>query len=112
MFKEVGIIEKYGSGIKRVRQIMSRAGALEPEFEVIADTFKVTLFPLPISTHGGVKELLALINRNPGMNVSQLCEIIQVPKRSLERYLQKLRNEGKIEFKGAFKTGGYFIKRN
>jgi ATP-dependent DNA helicase RecG len=45
IFKEAGIIEKYGSGIKRVRQSMAEAGALTPVFEIIAQNFKVTLFP-------------------------------------------------------------------
>jgi ATP-dependent DNA helicase RecG len=28
----------------------------------------------------------------------------------LERWLKQLREEGKIEFRGAPKTGGYFLK--
>jgi ATP-dependent DNA helicase RecG len=45
IFKEAGIIEKYGSGIKRVMQSMADAGSPAPVFEAIADNFKVTLFP-------------------------------------------------------------------
>ncbi|MGB9499500.1 MAG: ATP-binding protein [Dissulfuribacterales bacterium] len=32
IFKEAGIIEKYGSGIKRVRLTMTRAGAPAPPY--------------------------------------------------------------------------------
>jgi len=30
-------------------------------------------------------------------------------KRTIERWLRKLKNEGKIEFIGSSKTGGYWI---
>jgi len=46
IFKEAGIIEKYGSGIKRVRQAMADIGSSEPIFEILGDNFKVTLFPI------------------------------------------------------------------
>jgi hypothetical protein len=34
---------------------------------------------------------------------------MNIPKRTIERWLQKLRNDGKIEYRGVAKTGGYFI---
>ncbi|WP_262492533.1 hypothetical protein [Niabella ginsenosidivorans] len=37
-------------------------------------------------------------------------EQIKVPKRTIERWLTILRNENKIEFRGAPKTGGYWKK--
>ncbi len=69
MFKEAGIIEKYGSGIRRVREIMEAAGASEPAFEVIGNSFKVTMFPVAPSSfggvNGGVNELLEFIEAKP-----------------------------------------------
>jgi hypothetical protein len=41
IFKEAGMIEKYGSGIIRVMQSMADAGAPAPVFEIIANNFKV-----------------------------------------------------------------------
>ncbi|MCD6533657.1 MAG: AAA family ATPase, partial [Deltaproteobacteria bacterium] len=56
IFKEAGVIEKYGSGIKRVRQTMKEAKAAAPQFEIIANFFKVTLFPSGVNggVNGGV----------------------------------------------------------
>lgn len=112
IFKEAGIIEKYGSGIKRVRQTMIRTGAPEPLFETIADSFKVTLYPVNDSVSGGVSggvsELLEFINSNPGKNARQIQHQLSIPQRTLERLLKKLRDQGKIEFRGAPKTGGYY----
>ena len=84
----------------------------------LADTFKVALFPIPVSedggvsggVDGGVNELLDVIHHNPGVNVSRLRAMLQISKRTLERHLHKLRDDKKIEFRGAPKTGGYFIK--
>ena len=34
----------------------------------------------------------------------------EVTKRTIERWIKQLKNEDKIEFRGAPKTGGYFLK--
>jgi predicted HTH transcriptional regulator len=43
-FKEVGIIERYGSGIVRVRKICREYGVKEPDFNEIAGGFQVILY--------------------------------------------------------------------
>ncbi len=57
---------------------------------------------------GGVNELLVFINSNPGLKTAQIKEAFDHPQRTLERWLKQLRDEGKIEFRGAPKTGGYY----
>jgi len=37
---------------------------------------------------------------------------LKISKRTLERQLKKLKDEGKIEFKGSAKTGGYWIVKS
>jgi len=44
VFKEAGMIEKYGSGIKRVIEQFLKYGLPEPKFENLKDFFKVTVF--------------------------------------------------------------------
>ena len=39
----------------------------------------------------------------------ELSEQLHVPAKTIERWIKKLRDENKIIFKGAPKTGGYFI---
>ena len=107
IFKEAGIIEKYGSGIKRVRQSMAEAGALSPVFEIIAQNFKVTLFPGG-GVSGGVNDLLDYIKDNPGKKSREIKTALNLPQRTLERWLKELREQNKIRFQGAPKTGGYF----
>ncbi|HMD68327.1 MAG TPA: ATP-binding protein, partial [Chitinivibrionales bacterium] len=42
IFKEAGIIEKYGSGIRRIRESFKKASNREPLFEEIGEGFMVT----------------------------------------------------------------------
>jgi ATP-dependent DNA helicase RecG len=111
IFKEAGIIEKYGSGIKRVIQSMTESGALPPVFEIIAQNFKVTLFPgggVSGGVSGGVNDLLIYIKNNPGKKSKEIKTALNLPQRTLERWLKELREQNKIIFQGAPKTGGYF----
>jgi len=62
---------------------------------------KVTLFPLD----GGVSTLLGFIKENPGKKTAEIRNALNLPQRTLERLLKQLRDEDKIEFRGAPKTG-------
>lgn len=89
---------------------------IEPVFEEIADGFRVVLFNEKLEVaekdggvNGGVNDLFILISENPGVNTKTLTEKMDTPKRTIERWLKQLREEEKIEFRGAPKTGGYFV---
>jgi ATP-dependent DNA helicase RecG len=60
----------------------------------------------------GVNDLLRIITDNPGVNAKQFHVYFDVTDRTVERWIKQLREENKIEFKGAPKTGGYFFKEN
>ena len=100
IFKEAGLIEKYGSGIKRIRQAMLSAGAREPVFEIIGNFFKVTLFPITGGVNGGVNLVYDYIKENPGKKTNEIRDALNIPQRTLERLLKRLRDENKIEFRG------------
>ncbi|MBU1169562.1 MAG: putative DNA binding domain-containing protein [Proteobacteria bacterium] len=120
IFKEAGIIEKYGSGIKRVREVMKKAGTPEPVFETIGDCFKVTLFPITPSiiggvnggVSGGVNSVKELISEYPGICSKEIVNRLNLSKRTLERNIKELKKDGEIEFRGAPKTGGYYVLPN
>ena len=44
MFKEAGLIEKYGTGIQRVLNAFKSLGLPEPHFEEISGGFRVTVY--------------------------------------------------------------------
>ena len=51
------------------------------------------------------------IKNNPGKRAPQIEEALGVPIKTIERWLKKLKDGQKIEFRGAPKTGGYYTKR-
>ncbi|MCZ8297751.1 MAG: RNA-binding domain-containing protein [Flavobacterium sp.] len=57
-----------------------------------------------------IENLFHIISKNPGKKASELNEQINKSVASTERYLKILREYGLIEFIGAPKTGGYYIK--
>ena len=129
-FREAGIIEKYGSGIKRITNAFIDYGLASPVFEDFQNGFRVTVFNESLlnkynvtedvtnkvvdnvgvngGVNGGVNDILLLIENNPGINVSNIKSLLNVPQRTIERWINQLKKENKIEFKGAPKTGGYY----
>lgn len=65
------------------------------------------------SKSGGVnlEELIYdAIKNNPGANAPTIAEMLQKSLRTTQRYLKSLSDDGRIEFRGAPKNGGYHIK--
>ena len=68
-----------------------------------------------VGVNVGVKniseKILFMVKQKPGINANEIATSIpDKTKRTIERQLAKLKASGAIEFKGADKTGGYFIK--
>jgi len=56
----------------------------------------------------GVKTVLDFIGRTPGLRAPQISKALDIPAKTLERQIRKLREKGKIEFRGSSRTGGYW----
>jgi len=111
-FKESGIIEKYGSGIKRVFDICNDHGVIPPKFEEIFNGFKVTLFKTKSNVTDNVTDnrtinILNKINLNNKISIDQLAEILKVTRRTIIRDLEILKNQNVIKRIGPDK-GGYW----
>ena len=112
MFKECGLIERYGSGIKRIKNACAQHGISEPVFEEFQHGFSVTIYK-KANVEGvseGVNALLAIINRHPGLRTPLLAEKMQTSAKNVERWIKQLKENDEIEFRGSSKTGGYFAK--
>jgi Fic family protein len=57
---------------------------------------------------GGVNEVLAFIKKSPGCRANGIASVLNTPLRSVQRYLSQLKDENKIEFRGAPRNGGYY----
>lgn len=113
IFKELELIEKYGSGVRRVIDSFLAYGLPEPEFEATQGGMAVTVFS---AVNGGVSggvntesvPLLQLIQAQPGLKTTELVAQTGKSQRTIERWLKQLKDRQQIEFRGAPKTGGYF----
>ena len=50
-----------------------------------------------------------LIN-NENLRVSQISLALKIPSKTIERWINTLKQENKIEYRGSKKAGGYFMK--
>ena len=121
IFKELELIEKYGSGVRRVIETCVAYGLPEPVYAATQGGMAVTVYKELAGSkskgvNGGVNEgvnegvnaLLAIITRHPGLRAPLLAEKMQTSTKNIERWLKQLKEAKEIEFRGAPKTGGYF----
>lgn len=59
----------------------------------------------------GIDRLADYIRNTPGRNVTEITAALDIPQRTIERWLKKLKEQGEIVFSGPRKSGGYFVSR-
>lgn len=133
IFKELELIEKYGSGVRRVIDAFVAYGLPEPVIEATQGGVAVTVYK-EIATsgeektdeglngganggvnggvNGGANDVLVYLQLKPGKRASELAVALETPLRTMERWLKQLKESDQIEFRGATKTGGYYSKVN
>ena len=139
IFEELELIEKYGSRVRRVIETCVDYGLPEPVFEATQGGMAVTVFKQSEKetlekTRDGVSEgvsegviegviegvsegvseganaLIRLISEQPGLRAPAIANLLGTSPKNIERWLKQLKDQAKIEFKGAPKTGGYYSK--
>ena len=115
LFTHMHLVERVASGIPR----MQEAKLPEPEFHTDG-MFTVVLKRKQnnYATNDIVNDIVneneqaitILLRAKPGLNASEIAESISKSWRTTMRYLKSLNEKGLIEFRGAPKTGGYYIK--
>ena len=118
MFKEIGLVEKYGSGIGRIIQGFKDYGLPEPKFQEISDGFMVTVYAASAgqvvqdettqksSVKSSVK-ILEAIQQNNSVTAAELSQQLGLTLRAVEKNLAKLKQEGVLKRIGPDK-GGYW----
>ena len=120
-FKEVGLIERYGSGIYRIQQICKEYGVVNPVFEEIANGFRVILFneklnktkkPTEKPTEklsSNQAKILDLIANNKYITSEELSLLLGIRADSVRENLSKLKNKGILTRIGPDKGGHWQI---
>jgi ATP-dependent DNA helicase RecG len=120
-FKNLGLIEKYGSGIGRIIRYFQEANLPEPQFNNISGGFQVTVFfPENMEKHSAqttekftekftenLKDILDLIDNNPTISFNELSEKIGISRRAIIKNTNRLKQFGLLERIGPDK-GGYW----
>ncbi len=128
VFKTANIIEKYGSGIKRVIDAFREYGLKEPFFEPMMGGLNVTVYKaknreeinegvnvgvdvgVDVGVNVGVNELFKFIVEHQPVRTNTLISTFNtVTQRTIERWLKILKDESKIVYQGSPKTGGYVV---
>ena len=114
--KSIGIIEKYGSGIRRIVEYFTEAQLPCPEFRNISDGFMVTAFALkkvndPVNDPVNIRldTIFESIKENNKITREQLSQKCNVSIETIKRDLQKLKSVEKITRVGPDKTGHWKI---
>jgi ATP-dependent DNA helicase RecG len=117
IFYDMKLIERYGSGIQRILDSCREEGVPFPLFENFSGGFRIK-FMLAVPVTGevigdegvseGVTSLLSAIEAEPGHRLPFYAKSLDSPARTVERWIQKLRDKEQIEFRGAPRTGGYY----
>jgi ATP-dependent DNA helicase RecG len=108
-FYLTGSTEKYGSGFIRIDNELKEYPNINYEFKEIANAMQITFYK---NNNEGVNEgvniLLSLIQNNPNKRTPFFVEKLNTSNKNVERWLKQLKLQNKIEFRGSFKTGGYW----
>ena len=133
LFKRLGIIDQWGNGLKLISDEIKDYPNIELRWKEVGLSFQVQFVKtdfIPTEDEGkkptitdnvgikvgvkvGVKEqILKLIKSNEGVNAKTIAiHFPDIVNRTVERYIKELRDSEIIEFKGAPKTGGYYVKK-
>lgn len=128
VFRELGYIEQWGSGIGRIQQLCRDADCPEPVFKETGDFFDIEFMrdaqAVGEDGEGGAmggamggsitqssltdrqKDVLALITEHPHMPYRQMAEALGINDSSMQKHLEKLKELGAIERIGG--TRGYW----
>lgn len=110
-FKELGFIERWGSGLGRMIEICHEQGITEPKFEEMDHHFRVTLYyqnKQPTVKESWQKELLEYINTHQSITTKEASKFWKVTERTASTRLKKMCDNGTIV---EISTGPYDPKK-
>ena len=105
IYKDLELVEHLGSGLNRILEVYSK------DSFVVKENYMRNVFysnTKKLKDNEGVKTLLQLIEKYPNKKTPFFVKELNTSVKNIERWIKKLRDEGKVEFIGSSKTGGYY----
>ena len=114
IYKDLELVEHLGSGLGRILNAYGK-----DSFKISQNFMRNIFYKNENSLNSGVNEgvnegvksLYDLIKNQSNNRSTYFASELNTSVKNIERWLKQLKDEDKIEFKGAPKTGGYFIKK-
>jgi len=111
-FYLVKLVEKYGSGFVRIREILKTYTLLSFSIEEVGNGFlfilkKTTPKTTPKTTLR--KKIVDFLKENPSATKQEIADYLQISINTVKEYISKLKKEGLLERIGSSKTGYWKI---
>ena len=114
MFYLLGDIEKYGTGLVRIRRILKDFPGLTLRLEEIGNYFKVDLaYPVQNgsqkSSQKSSQKIIQLIKEQPGITINKLALELNISERAIKKHLSNLKKQKLIKRIGPDKGGHWDV---
>lgn len=117
LFKEARLIEKYGSGIRRVIDACKAHGSVEATFEDHGKWFKVVLSKLVADKTNGLGErlgeiresILEILKKDSTMSISKLSKKLSISDTAIEGHISWLKKKGLLSRVGGARGGRWLV---
>lgn len=114
VFRELRLIEQWGSGLARIRDVCLASGGSSPKFEELDLFFRVTLYPIAVPSkpkQPWQEALVSYIKQHKRISVTEAAKLWDVSSRTATSRLKSLcQEEVLVEFsKGPFDPYKVFI---
>ena len=121
-FKDLGLIEKYGSGIRRILNYFKEDDLPVPEFRNISDGFMVTIFGKKIESvvekvvekvveniTDNQKLIIEAIKKNQFISAREIASQVGISQRKIQENISKLKEMGILKRIGPAKGGRWEV---
>jgi len=106
MFKECGLIEKYGSGIGRIKKFCKEHKIKEPKFEELQKGFQVTLYKEVLTPQKSTKvKILELMRDDKDITITSISAELNIGRDTINEHISTLKKEEKLKRIGGRKDG-------
>ena len=114
LFARIDKAERMGTGLRRIYEIMEKAGLAKPQIEsnlFFTITFKRPFYSPNIDKAVEINSEMILneIRKNSKISAKKLAEIFGVSSRAIEKRIVKLKADGVLERVGHDRTGDWKI---
>jgi len=125
LFTRMHLVERVASGIPRMCESMKNANLPAPEFHTegiftvifrrkLGNSVNVDMVNGTVNgtVSGNERTIIHLLSASPGLKAIDISASLSKSLRTTMRYLKSLNEKGIVEYRGAPKTGGYYISNH